>query len=240
MSGHNKWSQIKYKKGAADAKRSASFTRYGNLIAIAAREGGGDPTTNFKLKIAIDQARAINMPKDNIERAIKRGTGELGGAQIESAMYEVYGPAGVGFLVEAATDNKNRTISDLKVVLNHNGAKQASQGSVQFQFTQKGRIVARFTGSQEDAELVIIESGAEDYNIDEDIYFIYTISSDLMKVKNILEEKNFIIEEAQLIWDPNNYISVTDPEDEKKIEHLNDALEELNDVTGVYHNGELS
>lgn len=239
MSGHSKWSTIKRQKGVTDAKRSASFTRVANFVALVAREGGGDPNTNYRLKIAIEQARSVNMPKENIERAIKRGTGELGGAQIESAMYEVYGPGGVGFLIEAATDNKNRTISDLKQVLNKNGGKQASSGSVQFLFLQKGRIIATYDKDTESGELAIIESEADDYSNDEHTFFIYTKPTELTKIKLNLEERNFVVEEAQLVWEPNDTIKITDPNDIAKIEKLNDALEELDDATGVYHNGEI-
>lgn len=237
MSGHNKWSQIKYKKGAADAKRSANFTRAGNMIALATREGGGDPNTNFKLKIAIEQARSISMPKENIERAIKRGTGELSGNIIESALYEVYGPAGIGFLIEVATDNKNRTNSEIRIILQKFNAKMASQGSVKFQFSQKGEIIAQYLDSDDEGEIRVIDSGAMDYTTDEEMYFITTQPTDLMKVKTYLENNGFEIKEAKLIWEENSPQKIDDPDILAKIEKLTDMLEQSDDIIGVYHNG---
>jgi len=239
MSGHSKWSTIKRQKGIADAKKGAIFTRYANLIALAAREGGGDPSTNFKLKMVIDQSRSVNMPKENIDRAIKRGTGELGGERIEPAIYEVYGPSGVGFVVEAATDNKNRTIGELKLVLNKNGGKQASPGSVQFLFAHKGRIIAQYKGNPEEGELTIIDLDAENYSVENDLFLIITSSTDLMKIKTELEKNNFVIEEAELVWEPNTTIKITDESEAQKIEKLSEALSSLNDVTGVYTNAEI-
>ncbi len=240
MSGHNKWSQIKYKKGIADAKKSANFTRLGNLIAVSAKDGGGDSSTNYHLKIAIDQAKGAGMPKDNIERAIKRGTGELGGAQIESAIYEIYGPAGVGFLVETASDNKNRTIMEIKTVINKFNAKQATSGSVKFQFSQKGRIIAKYSGQSEQAELTIIDSGAQDYSASEDTFFIYTEPKQLSIIRAFLEKNKFLVTESGLIWEPINLIILDSSSDIEKIEKFTDTLEELDDVTDVYHNGELA
>lgn len=239
MSGHNKWSQIKHKKGATDAKRSASFTRVANMIALAAREGGGDINTNYRLKIAVEQAKSVSMPKDNIERAIKRGTGELGGERIEAVIYEAYGPAGIGFLIEGATDNKNRTNASVKTVLNKAGAKMATSGSVQFQFEQVGEIIAEPKGDEDEAQLTVIEVGAQDYSVDDGLFSIITPPTQLMQIRQSLQEAGFDIKDANLIWQAKSTQVVSSAKDIEAIDKLFENLAQLDDVTGVFYNATI-
>ncbi|HBP01574.1 MAG: transcriptional regulator [Candidatus Moranbacteria bacterium GW2011_GWE1_49_15] len=237
MSGHNKWSGIKHRKGAQDAKRANVFTKFGRLISIAAREGGGNPESNVKLKFVIDQARKVNMPKDNIERAIKKGTGELkDGAQIEEALYEGYGPGNIAMLIKCATDNKNRTVGEIKAVLNKLGGKLVPEGSVSFSFRQMGNIDV-VVGERDpyEVELEAIEAGAEDTIYSDDMLTVYTKPEDLWTVKAELEKKNHEIDGASLVYMPMQKIEI-DQNTKLDYENMLEKLDDLDDVQEIYDN----
>ncbi|MFA6423633.1 MAG: YebC/PmpR family DNA-binding transcriptional regulator [Patescibacteria group bacterium] len=233
MSGHNKWSQIKRQKGAADVKKGASFTKLSNNITLASKEGGGDPAANFKLRLAIDKARDANMPKDNIERSIKRGTGELGGAQVQEATYEAYGPAGTAYLIETISDNKNRTVSDVKSTVSKAGGRVGEVGSVAWMFETKGVIQS---APSDNLEELIIDSGANDYEEVEDKVYIYTDLVDLESVKKYLTENGAKIESAEISKEPKNPVVINDKAQVEQLMKFVDRLEELDDVTQVYPN----
>lgn len=237
MSGHNKWSGIKHRKGAQDAKRANVFTKFGRLISIAAREGGGNPDSNVKLKFVVDQARKVNMPKDNIERAIKKGTGELkDGAEIEEALYEAYGPHNIAMLIKCATDNKNRVVGEIKTVLNKLGGKMVPSGSVSFSFNQVGVIdVVVEDGNLSRVELEAIEAGAEDTTYADNILTVYTKIEDLWTVKAELEKKNLEIDAASLMFVPTQKIEI-DEAARQEYENLLEKLDELDDVQEIYDN----
>lgn len=233
MSGHSKWATTKHQKAATDKKRSNLFTKLANLISVAARSGG-DPTMNFQLRLSIDKAKSANMPHDNIERAIKRGTGELGGQKIEEELYEVYGPSGTAILIEAATDNKNRAVSEIKSVLNKSGSKLASSGSVAYLFSRKG-VVKVATVQNEEKELEIIDSGADDYEKIESGYLIYAKMENLRSVSDSLTKSGFKVESAELSWEPKDAIALSDEESQKVI-NLLESLDDLDDVSNVSSN----
>src|SRR5690606_33781406 len=237
MSGHSKWATIKRQKGANDAKRGQLFTRLGNAISIAAKSGG-DPNMNPGLAMAIDKAKAANMPNANIERAIKRGTGELGGEQISEYLFEGYGPEGVGIIVEAASDNRNRTTAEVRAAFSKNGGNMAESGAVAFQFTRKGMI--RLGTNSEEAALNAIESGADDVIEGGQEMMVYTQMQDLASIRDKLKELNYEILEAVLVYEPNNLIEITDQMTLSKLEKLIEALEDLDDVTATYANFDVS
>ncbi len=235
MSGHSKWSTIKHKKAINDAKRANVFTKYAKIIEVAARNGG-DPEMNFGLRMAIDKARSINMPKDNIERAIKRGTGEAkDGVILEEITYEAYGPGQVSMLIQCITDNKNRTLTDVKTTLKKNKGKFVEGGGVSWQFEQKGLIVVEDIKpeEQEKIEMDIIESGADDYEFDDEMAMIYTKGNELKKVQDTLENAGLKITEAKIIFDAKDKISVSD-EELADLENLIGLLEENDDVSEVW------
>jgi len=234
MSGHSKWSQIKRQKGATDAKRSNLFTKICNAITIGAKSGKG-------LEIALDQAKKANMPKDKIDKAIARGKGELGGEMVEEMQYEAYGPGGVAIIIKALTDNKNRTLSEIRSVLNKFGGTLANSGAVSYLFEKKGIIeipVSKLPVSKEDAEMIIIESGADDFNEANDYLYVYTDPKKLEEVKNNIEFKAIPIENAKMEMNPKAY---TDIKDDKKdsVMKLLEGLEDLDDVNEVYTNADL-
>lgn len=238
MSGHSKWATTKRKKAVIDAKRGKIFTKLGKLITIAARDGGGDPTSNPTLRMAVDNAKAASMPKENIERAIGRGAGGGDAAAIEEIIYEVYGPGGAGLLIECLTDNKNRTIADIKAILNRNSGSLAGPGSVNYQFKKVGEIIVDETKNQlkdEDLEMAIIDSGAEDFERDDSIYYIYTNFSDLNSVKTSLESAQVVLESAEPSMKPNASIEIAEDKKESLMK-LMDALDELDDVSKIYVN----
>lgn len=238
MSGHSKWSKIKRQKGANDAKRGKLFTKLGAAIAVAAKNGG-DPDMNSALALAIDKAKASNMPNANIEKSIKRGTGELGGEIIQEMMFEGYGPGGIGIIVEAASDNKNRTTTEVRMAFSKNGGNMAETGAVAFQFTRKGSIRAEFERDSDEAQLVAIDAGADDL-IDEDgELVIYTDMRLLAKVRDELKNSGINVLEAELVYAPNNVINITDAETAKKVVKLMDAIEESDDVTNTFSNFEI-
>jgi len=237
MSGHSKWSSIKHKKGVNDAKRANVFTKIGRMVTIAAREGGGDLTSNFKLKMVVDTARSANMPKDNIERAIKRGTGELkDGAIIEEVIYEAYGPAQVPMLIKTATDNKNRTFGEVRGILTKGGGKTVPEGSVGYLFNQVGEIEVDIEGlDTEEAEMKFIESGADDFEIENGTAWVYVKLIDLKAVKENLEKENLKIVNAQPTFIATQKSEISD-EDREKYEALLEKLDENEDVVEIYDN----
>lgn len=236
MSGHSKWSTIKRQKEATDAKRGAAFTKIGNQIAVAAK-GGTDPDTNSALALAIEKAKAVNMPAANIQRAIDR-VKDKNSATLEEVVYEAYGPGGIGIIVEAATDNKNRTFPEVRTALTKNGGTMADPGSVAFQFTRKG--VIRVKASGEDALLAVLDSGAEDAIEEDGEMIVYTAANELAKVRQALKDAELEVIEGSLQYVPNNTIEITDAEAERKIMKIMDALDELDDVTEVHSNFDIN
>ena len=236
MSGHSKWSTIKRKKGANDAKRGKIFTRLGREITIAARQGA-DPEANFALRLAVERARAANMPKENIERAIKRATGDAkDSAQFEEIIYEAYAPNGVALLVEVATDNRNRTLAEVKHMLSRMGGNMAEPGSVSWQFEQKGYItVPADKHSYDEVFMVAAEAGAEDVVDGEDLIEVYTPRESLQAVQEALRGAGISIDDARLDWVPKASIDL-DPESALKVMHLIEQLEDLDDTQTVYSN----
>ena len=240
MAGHSKWAQIKRQKAVTDAKRGAVFTQLGNAIAVAAK-GGSDPDMNFALRLAIDKAKAANMPVANIQRSIDRGSGKLGGAAIEEVTYEGYGPGGTAIIIECATDNKNRTYPEVRLAFSKNGGNMAEPGAVAFQFARKGIIRANFIGDDPDeAMLTAIDAGAEDAEvIENNELLIYTDQKQLATTRDALKEAGFAITEAELTYVPNNIVEITDPETARKVTNLVNALEDLDDVSAVHVNFEI-
>jgi YebC/PmpR family DNA-binding regulatory protein len=236
MSGHSKWSTIKRQKGVADAKRGAIFTKLGNQIAIAAR-GGADPTINSSLALAIDKAKAANMPMANIQRAIDR-VADKNAAQLEEVMYEGYGPGGIAIIIEAATDNKNRTYPDVRHALTKNGGNVAEPGSVAFQFTRRG--VIRVNASGEDALLTILDAGADDALEDDGQIVVYTDAKALHAVRKSIADAGLEVAEAELSYIPNTTITVDDAETARKVIRLMDALDELDDVVATHSNFDIA
>lgn len=236
MAGHSKWAQIKRQKAVTDARRGAVFTKLGNAIAIAAR-GGADPDTNFSLRLAIDKAKAANMPMANIQRSIDRGSGKLGGAAVQEVMYEGYGPGGAAILVEAATDNINRTYPEVRLAFTKHGGRLAEKGAVAFLFTQKGII--RVKGSGDELLLTALDAGAQDVQEEDGEAVIYTEPKQLAKVRDSLREAGVEITEAELSFIPNTTIEITDKETAGKIIRLMEALEDLDDVTNTYTNFDI-
>jgi YebC/PmpR family DNA-binding regulatory protein len=236
MSGHNKWSKIKHKKAATDAQKSKVFSALSKEIIIAAKKGS-DLETNFQLKIAVDKAKSLNMPKNNIEKAIKRGSGELKNeAQLEEFLFEAYGPCQVAMLIRAVSDNKNRTLSEIKNLLTKNGGKMVEIGSIGWQFDQVGKIVLKKPDkSEEEMEEILIESGANDFQIDEDEFIIYTTFQELQIVKENLEKVGLIVKEAGLTYLPQNKLELENQDLEKYAEFF-DKIEEQDDVVEIYDN----
>jgi YebC/PmpR family DNA-binding regulatory protein len=233
MSGHSKWSTIKHKKAATDAKRGKIFTRLNKELTVAAREGGGDPESNVRLRLAIDKAKAANMPKDNIERAIKRGTGELAGGELEEIVYEGYAPHGVGVLIEVVTDNRNRAIAEVRHVFNKQGGNMAEAGAVSWQFTRKGYINISEDIDQDEIFLVAADAGADDVTFEDGVAEVYTSIEDLQDVRGALEEAGFQLGEVSVIYDPNNPLELGSSES-LQVMKLVEILEDLDDVQNVY------
>ncbi len=239
MSGHSKWSTIKRKKGAEDAKRGKIFTKLGRNITLAARSGG-DPAFNPVLRMAIDKAKAANMPKDNIARAIKRGTGELGGGELVEITYEGYAPHGVAMLMKCLTDNKNRTLSEVRRVFNKSGGNLAEAGAVGWMFDLKGYItVAPNNIDADDVFMLAVEAGADDVEISDDVIEVYTAPADLHAVREALEAEGLKVEDAELVQFAKNEIEL-DVKDTLSILNLIETLEDLDDVDKVYSNLAIS
>jgi YebC/PmpR family DNA-binding regulatory protein len=235
MSGHSKWSTIKRQKGVNDAKRGAVFTRIGNQIAIAARSGT-DPTMNPGLALAIEKAKAANMPNANIQRAIDR-VNDKSAATLEEVTYEAMGPGGVGVIIEAATDNKNRTFPEVRTAVTRNGGRMADAGSVMFQFARKG--VIRVASSGEDALLAVLDAGAEDAFEEDGELIVYTDQKDLAKVRMAIIGSGLEVKDAELQYVAANQIPVDDQEIADKVIRLFDALDELDDVVNVHTNADI-
>jgi YebC/PmpR family DNA-binding regulatory protein len=240
MSGHSKWATIKRAKGANDAKRGKLFTQLGRELVIAAREGGGDPDSNFRLRLVLDKAKRANMPKENIERAIKRGTGELKDASaMEEVSYEGYGPHGTAFLVEVLTDNKNRAVADVRHVFSRLGGNLGADGCVAWMFSRKGYIAVRPGGQDpEEVALLAIDAGADDVEISDDLIEVYTAPSELRPVQEALSQE-FEVETAELSWIPQS-TQTLDEHATLQTMKLIDALEDLDDVQRVYTNLDIS
>jgi YebC/PmpR family DNA-binding regulatory protein len=240
MSGHSKWSTIKHKKAATDARRGKLFTRLAREITIAAREGGGNAEINFSLRLAVDKARAANMPKDNIERAIKRGTGELKGEDLAEVMYEGYAPNGVALLVQVLTDNKNRAVAEVRRILTRQGGTLADAGAVAWQFERKGYIAIMPDGVDEDAIFeAAVEAGAEDVVFGDDMIEVYAELENFQAVRQALKEAGFHFETAELSMIPKTTMQLAEKET-LQVMGIIDALEELDDVQQIYSNLAIS
>jgi YebC/PmpR family DNA-binding regulatory protein len=239
MSGHSKWATTKRKKAAIDAKRGKMFTKLIKEITIAAREGGGDPAGNPRLRLAIDNAKSANMPQDNIERAIKKATGELEGITYHEFTYEGYAIGGVALLVEVATDNKNRTVAEVRHLFSKGGGTLAETGSVAWMFNRKGVItLPKQENAEEEILEIILDAGADDLQTEEDFYEIQTSVESFETVRKTLVENNINIENASLQWIAQNYVNVSG-EDAEKVIKLIEALEESEDVQNVYSNADI-
>ncbi|HEX8390502.1 MAG TPA: YebC/PmpR family DNA-binding transcriptional regulator [Candidatus Saccharimonadales bacterium] len=238
MSGHSKWSTIKRAKGAADAKRGAVFTKIGNQIALAAK-GGTDPNVNATLAMAIDKAKAANMPLSTIQRAIDR-VKDKSAAQLEEVTYEGYGPGGIAVLVEVATDNKNRTYPEVRHAFSKNGGNIAEPGSVAFQFQRRGQIMAGFTGDADEALLVALDAGADDAEEAEGRLVIYTEPKSLHAVRTAIAAHGLSVESAELMYDAKQTIMIEDADTARKVMRLMDVLDELDDVTATHANFDIA
>ncbi len=238
MSGHNKWTSIKHKKAKEDAKRGKIFTKVIREIMVAAREGGGDLESNSSLKNAIVKANAVNMPKDNIERAIKKGTGELEGIRYETVFYEGYGPGGVALYIQTLTDNKTRSVAAIRHVFSVNNGSLAEKGSVAWNFKKTGAIMVPQNDYDEDEIMMkALDCGAEDFVTQDEFFIIYTDAKELNRVVNALDKENIKIESAQLDYIPQNTVLANDKA--AQIIKLVEALEDLDDVQNVYANFQI-
>lgn len=238
MSGHNKWSSIKHKKAKEDAKRGKVFTKIIREIIVSARDGGGDPDLNPALRNAVNKATSGNMPKDNIERAIKKGTGELEGVNYEHIMYEGYAPGGVAMLIEAVTDNKQRTVAEVRHILSKHNGSLAEKGSVSWNFTQSGTIlVAKEELDEDEFMMIALDAGAEDFSQEDEFFIITTNSKELYNVVHGLEKQRIKIDSADLEYVPQNTVPAND--NASQVIKLIEALEELDDVQNVYANFQI-
>lgn len=238
MSGHSKWATIKHKKAATDAKRGSLFTKLIKEISVAAR-GGGNPDTNPRLRVAIERAKESSMPSDNIDRAIKKGTGQLEGVTYEDITLEGYGPGGVAVYVEGVSDNKNRTTAEVRTIFTKKGGNMAGAGSVAWMFEKKGYIVVSKASAEEDKLMgVALDAGAEDMIVEDENYAIKTSSQDFFKVKKAIDDAGIKTEDAEITLLPKNTVKV-EGSDAKKILDLVDAIEEHEDVQHVYANFDI-
>ncbi|MCL5030147.1 MAG: YebC/PmpR family DNA-binding transcriptional regulator [Bacteroidetes bacterium] len=239
MSGHSKWATTKRKKAAIDAKRGKAFTKIIKEITIAAREGGGDPSGNPRLRLAVDNAKSVNMPADNIERAIKKATGELEGVTYHELTYEGYGPAGVAVVVEVATDNKNRTVAEVRHLFSKGGGSMGENGSVAWMFDKKGVVtLPKQNKSEDDIMEIILEAGAEDLQTEDEYFVVQSTIDTFETVRRALLDKGLTIENASLQWIAKNFIRVTG-EDAEKVAKLIESLEDCEDVQNVYTNADI-
>lgn len=241
MAGHSKWNNIKNKKGKEDAKRAKEFTKLGRYIMVAAREGGADPEYNASLKAAIEKAKAANMPNDNIERAIKKGSGELEGNDFEEITYEGYGPGGIAVYVACLTDNRNRTASDVRHAFDKSGGNLGQSGCVSFMFDRKGLIFIERNDeiSEDDLMLEAIDLGAEDFSSNEDGFEIISSPEDFNSIRDSLAKNGYEFAAAEISFIPQNTTELTDEDEIKKMVKLIDTLEDNDDVQDVYHNWEM-
>ena len=242
MSGHSKWSTIKHKKGAADAKRGKLFSKLSRSIMVAAKEGGGDPATNLALQNAIEKARSYSMPKDNIERAIAKGTGEgTDGAAWETVVYEGYGPEGVAVIVEALTDNRNRTASEVRHLFAKHGGNLGATGAVAWQFDRRGVVLVAADGvDEDDLVLAAAEAGADDVEADGSLFQVSSAPDLLAIVRGALEEGGFPIESAELSMIPKTTVEIADESTARKVVRLVEGLEDNDDVQDVYANFDIA
>jgi YebC/PmpR family DNA-binding regulatory protein len=239
MAGHNKWKQIKRKKAITDAKRASSWTKVIREITVAAKAGGGDPGGNPRLRTAVDAAKAVNMPNDNIDRAIKKGTGELEGSVYEELTYEGYGPGGAAIFIEATTDNANRTVAEIRHAFSRNGGNLGASNSVAWMFDRKGQIFLDANRYDEDSTLeAALEVGAEDFARDGDLYIVTTTPAAFHAVQDALRARKLEIESAELSMVPKNTVKVEGP-DAERILRLMEVLEELDDVSKVSSNFDI-
>ncbi len=241
MAGHSKWANIKRKKAKVDAERGKLFTKISRELFVAARQGGGDPEENFRLRLVMDKARAANMPSDNIQRIIKRATGEAGADSLEEVTYEGYGPGGVAVMISAMTDNRNRSASEIRHVFSKNGGNLGETGCVAWMFKKKGLLVANLDEIGMDEEGFVdlaIESGAEDVEIDDKLVEVYTEPEDFEEVEKFFEAKGIKFSTAEITMLPQNTVKVTG-EDAQKVLNLIESLEDLDDVQEVYSNFDI-
>jgi len=239
MAGHSKWKTIKRAKSVTDKKRGVLFTRLIREITMAAKLGGGDPSGNPRLRTAIDNAKAVSMPKDNIERGIKKGTGDMEGVDYVETLYEAYGPGGVAIMIQAVTDNPTRTVADVRLKLSRNGGNMGSTNSVSYLFDRRGQMTVDAAGAHEDALIeAALEAGAEDVEREEDTFVITTDPGSLHGVKESLESKRYKVSEAELAWVPKSTVMVEGAAAEQLLKLL-EALEELDDVQQVDANFEM-
>jgi YebC/PmpR family DNA-binding regulatory protein len=239
MAGHSKWKQIKHKKAITDNKRAAAWTKLIREITVAAKAGGGDPAGNPRLRLAIDTAKGANMPNENIDRAIKKGTGELEGVSYEEVTYEAYGPAGVAIMVDTLTDNANRTVADLRKWLSRNGGNLGTTGSVAWMFDRRGQI--HIDSEKYDEEKVMeaaLEAGAMDVEVEEGGYTVLTEVSDFHAVQDALREQGIVWEDAELAMVPKTEVRVEGPDADKLVKLL-DLIEDMDDVQKVYSNADV-
>jgi YebC/PmpR family DNA-binding regulatory protein len=240
MSGHSKWATIKRKKGRNDQARGRLFSRLTREIIVTAREGGGNPDMNPRLRTAIDNARSNNLPNDNIDRAVQRGTGDLPGVEYESAWYEGYGPGGVAVLVETLTDNRNRTVSEIRHILTKQGGSMAESGSVSWQFEAKGTLFVDAGGVEEDdLMMVVLDAGAEDMVLEQDAYFVTCPVESFESVKKALHESEIEYRDAQMSRIPKSYLAL-DIQQQRQALRILEAIEEQEDVQNVYTNLDIS
>ena len=241
MAGHNKWSKVKHIKARVDAVKGRVFSKCAHEIALAARAGGGDPAANARLRSAIENAKAVSMPKDNIERAIKKGTGELGGEAIQEVAYEGYGPDGIAFIVEMATDNLNRSAQDMRTIFTKNGGSVATPGSVSYQFDRRGEI--RIPAAGIDAEKLMelaIEAGADDIESDEEEHVVLTAPTALGNAANVLREAGVSVSSEKLVSIAQNPAMIEDAEFAARILKLHDQLDDYPDTVNVFTNFEIA
>ena len=241
MSGHSKWANIKNKKEKTDNARGKIFTKIGREIAIAVKEGGGDPANNSKLRDVIAKAKAANMPNDNISRSIKKAVGEGAGVNYEEGTYEGYGPGGIALIVDVVTDNRNRTAAELRHIFDKYGNGMGNSGCVSYMFDKKGVIVIERTSELDEDELMMaaLDAGAEDFVPQDDVFEVYTAPSDFSAVREALEGKGYTFLKAEVAMIPQNTVDISDPETVEKVYRFLDNLEDNDDVQEVYHNGNL-
>lgn len=240
MSGHNKWASIKHKKAATDSKRGKVFTKIIREIVVSAKESGGNPENNARLRKAISDAREANMPQDNIKKAIQRGTGEIPGVMYEEITYEGYGPGGVALIVETTTDNKNRTSAEIRKIFSKHSGNLGESGCVGWMFSRKGYISIDKSSSDEDTIMTLaLENGADDFSVEDEIYEIYTKPEQTEAVKNALAAKNIPISNSEVSMIPQTYVKLTGEDAEHMIK-LMDELEEYDDVKNVFANFDIS
>ena len=240
MSGHSQWANINHKKGKSDAAKAKVFTKLGREIQIAVKSGGADPESNSKLKDVIAKAKAANMPNDNIQRSIKKASGDAAGDMMEEITYEGYGPSGVAIIVETVTDNRNRTAADVRHIFDKFGGNMGNSGCVSFMFDKKGLIVVENDGDVDEETLMMdaLDCGAEDFSADEDVFEITTDPATFSEVRDALEGKGYNFLEASVSMIPQNYVTLTDEKALTQIEKLLDAMDDNDDVMEVYHNWE--